>query len=401
MEVSDKARATLFAIPVPPPFSGPEINGELALRLGLGHNFCIHHLPTNVTPSNQLKGTLGIAKLAALMGFWLGLVVAMIRFRPEIVYLYLSQNLTGFFRDATIVMTARLMGARVIAHVRGGNFQNFYEHSNLLIRRLICLILSQLSYIILLAERFRGQFKGLIPERRIRVLYNAVDLDLFDGVKSQRQVADNAVTILFIGHLSIAKGFFDLLRAAPQVLDGVPGSTFAFAGEWLATEKNIFYSEDGRRLEHDSQDVYALWTKLQHRYNGRLRHLGTLPRQELAAAVKAADIFVFPSYSEGFPVVVLEAMAAGLPVVATPVGALPEVLKNGVNAIFVSPGDIDALARTLLELARQPELRERMGQANRDLVRANFSPEAMAARLALIFRECMTESPDASVVSQP
>jgi glycosyltransferase involved in cell wall biosynthesis len=288
-----------------------------------------------------------------------------------------------------VIIIAWIFGAKVIAHVRGSNFENFYRYVEPAFQRLIRFVIKRLTLVILLAERFRVQFRGLLPDDRIRVLYNAVDTHLFDDDKPRRLEDDITLTVLFIGHLSAAKGFLDVLKAAPQVLRAVPSLAFSFAGEWLEAEKNILYDEAGHRLEHDSKAIRQLWSELQHWYDGRLRYLGVLTRLEVVAVIKAAHIFVLPSYSEGFPMAVLEAMAGGLPMVVTPVGTLAEVLEDGVNCIFVSPGDVDALAKALIELANRPELRERIGQANRELVRIRFSMEAMAERLSSFFKECL------------
>ena len=86
---------------------------------------------------------------------------------------------------------------------------------------------------------------------------------------------------------------------------------------------------------------------------------------------------------------VLEAMAASLPVVVTAVGALPEVLQADMHAKFVPPGDAEALSKALIEMARQPEIRQRMGRANRELVEVHFTPGTVNMRLAEILRECV------------
>jgi len=376
----------LFVIPTPPPYSGPEIMGELLLRVGLSSNFHIHHLRTNVNLSNKGKGKFNFTKLSAFAAIWMRLILAILRYRPRIVYLYLSPNRSGFFRDAIIAVTANILGTKVIGHIHGSNFQYFYEHSNQICRRFICQALSRFSCIILLAEKFRSQFDGLVPEQRIHVVYNVVDTHLFKKKGEQSfPLSDNAMTVLFIGHLSTAKGFFDLLKVAPQVLEAVPNLEFAFAGEWLSTENNILYDEAGHLIKHDNMAIRSLWTELLRRYDGRVRYLGVLSRPALATAIKTAHIFVLPSHSEGFPIAVLEAMAGGLPLVVTPVGALPEVLEDGVNAVFVSPGDIDALAKALIELACQPEKRIQMGLVNRKLVETAFTPEVMRRRIAEIF----------------
>jgi glycosyltransferase involved in cell wall biosynthesis len=359
------------------------------LDSGLNDSYRIIHVRTNVNQSNRGKGRLNLSKLAALGSLWARLIAKVTRYRPRLVYLFLSQNRSGFWRDTGLILTARLARARVIAQVHGANFGNFYHHSGATLRRIIRLVVGQTSMVLLSAERFREQFKDLVPAKNVRVLHNAVDWRLFEEAGPRRSRADSAVKILFVGHLSAAKGFPDVLRASSRVFAEVPKSTFTFVGEWLKIERNILYDEAGRPLKHSGSEMEILWRELKHRYQDRLQHLQGLAKNGMVTLMKTADIFVLPSYSEAFPVVVLEAMAAGLPLVVTPVGALPEVLEEGVNGIFVAPGDSDAIAKALIELAQRPDLREEMGRANMELVRKRFSPEAITRQLAALFQECL------------
>lgn len=98
-----------------------------------------------------------------------------------------------------------------------------------------------------------------------------------------------------------------------------------------------------------------------------------------------ADIFVFPSYTEGFPMVVLEAMASGLPIVATPVGALPEFLEDGVNGFFVNIGDVDDLVERIEKLITDEELRTEIGLHNREYVVSRFDIKSIAKDLVDIW----------------
>jgi glycosyltransferase involved in cell wall biosynthesis len=243
--------------------------------------------------------------------------------------------------------------------------------------------------VILQAHRFRIQFRGIFPDKLIRILHNAVDVKPFDDFQLNEKNGDGVLTILFVGHLSQAKGFIDLLKAAPKVLDTISEAVFVFAGEWLIEERNILFDETGHRLHFNSESAYSLWNNLRRSYGERLKHLGVLTGGTKIKTFLSAEVFVLPSYSEGFPMVVLEAMAARLPVVATPVGALPEVLLEGINAKFVMPGDIDALAGALVELSCHAEKRKQMGLANRKLVETVFTPYRMSNNLAEIFRECI------------
>lgn len=116
---------------------------------------------------------------------------------------------------------------------------------------------------------------------------------------------------------------------------------------------------------------------------GRTERLGD--RADVPALLGSADMFVLSSTKEGFPYAVLEAMAAELPIVATRVGGIPEMIQDGVHGFLVAPRDVDALSAALRRLAGDPVLRRRMGKAAREKVAKEFRLEEMVSRTLKIY----------------
>jgi glycosyltransferase involved in cell wall biosynthesis len=115
------------------------------------------------------------------------------------------------------------------------------------------------------------------------------------------------------------------------------------------------------------------------------------PRKDVPALMHAIDVFVMPSIWEGFGLVLLEAMAAGRPIVASRVATIPEVVADGESGLLVPAGDPLALATALAELAEQPALAVRMGEAGRERLRKQFSVEKMVGDTELLYRELLEE----------
>ena len=115
------------------------------------------------------------------------------------------------------------------------------------------------------------------------------------------------------------------------------------------------------------------------------------PMRDLPVLFEEADIFILPSYFENFPIAVLEAMAAGLPLIVTPVGALPEVLNEGEHCLFIKAGDIDGLADRLKQLVAAPEQRAAMGAANAALFRQEFDRPAILAKIEHAYLRAMNQ----------
>jgi len=123
-----------------------------------------------------------------------------------------------------------------------------------------------------------------------------------------------------------------------------------------------------------AQMAAAQWRAAQSAVAESIEFTGWLSPQEVSALLDDADLLVLPTLREGFPSALLEGMAAGLPIVTTPVGGIPDHLRDGIHARFVQPRSPDALAAALVEVLEDADLRARMSQANLELVR-EFAPE--------------------------
>jgi glycosyltransferase involved in cell wall biosynthesis len=169
-----------------------------------------------------------------------------------------------------------------------------------------------------------------------------------------------------VGRLEEQKGHRFLLEALPHLAREI-------------SDLNVLLIGDGRLREDLQRQVREL--KVEHRVN----FLGT--RRDLPLLFRAMDVFVQPSLWEGLPLALLMAMGAGLPPVATRVSGVMEVIEDGVNGRLASPGDSQALAAAIADLARQPHLREQMGDAARQTVAEHYSQPAMLKKLAALYLE--------------
>lgn len=172
-----------------------------------------------------------------------------------------------------------------------------------------------------------------IPESKLCVIPYGVDTNLFTPPEEAKPT--KAFNLLFIGQLTQRKGLSYLLEAYKRIHG--PDTTLTVIGQ---------VQDDGAALQP--------WRHL-------IRHVPPVPRPQLAQFLQAADVFVFPTLVEGMPIVVLEAMASGLPVITTPNGP-GDVVRDQVDGFLVSPRDVDAIVEQLEQLRVNPELRAEMGQ---------------------------------------
>lgn len=198
---------------------------------------------------------------------------------------------------------------------------------------------------------------------RLKVIHCGVEPDLYDS----REPGSSGKRILFVGRLAAVKGVSVLLEAFARVAARHGEARLTLVGD----------GPDRRRLEAEAARLGIA---------AQVVFAGYRSQQEVAESLSAADVFVLPSFAEGVPVVLMEAMAARLPVVATRVGGVSELVEDGVSGVTVPPGDADSLAAALERMLDDPSGARAMGEAGRRRVVAEFASDKEAGRLARLFR---------------
>jgi len=222
--------------------------------------------------------------------------------------------------------------------------------------------------VIVLSDGWRRWFATRMDPGRLVVLRNAVDVRRFPVRAVPR--TDGVLRVLFVGAYDPAqKGAYDILAAAPEIVREAPQVRFVFVGR------------DVDELERR----FVAGTPMA----GHFEFLGSQDPAEMPDLFARADLLVLPSYGEGLPITLLEAMAAALPVVVSPVNAIPEVVSDPENGLFVPPGDRAALTRAIVALARDPERRRRMGAANRSKAEQELDVSRLAHTLGALYDELL------------
>lgn len=280
----------------------------------------------------------------------------------SIVHLHASWH-ASFWRKLAYAWVSWGKGAQVLLHVHPTYFMDFYEGSGPLRQRVIRATLQRCRALMVLTEEMAANLRVLAPDRRVYVVPNPVDLEEFSAPPAP---AREPATVLFLGWFVPGKGAYDLLEALARLQGRRPGLRAVFGGYKL---------EDQLR-----ERVRALGL------GGTVEVAGWCGRAEVVRLLRTCTLFALPTYSEGIPMAVLEAMACGTPVVTCPVGGIPAVARDGRNALFVKPGDVAGLAAALERLLDDPALRESMSQANREDIR-RYDVRTMGASLLGIYRE--------------
>jgi len=277
-------------------------------------------------------------------------VIARMLLRKEVALVHAHSASRGsFWRKSVCCMLSHMFGVPYIFHIHSGEFSVFYAREcGPLTKFWLRQTLQRAARVIALTEGWRNSFCKIAPNATIEVIGNPVNVT--DSLPVTRAGTGR---ILFLGRLRETKGVFDLVRAIPIVLKRVPSAIFVLAG-------------DG-----DSDSVRKLGESLG--IASAIELPGWIDGAQKDTALAAADLLVLPSYFEGLPVCVQEAMANGVAVVATNVGGVPDVIETGVSGLLVTPGDIQGLGEAIVSLLTDDDLRERTRAAAFESVRKNFS----------------------------
>jgi glycosyltransferase involved in cell wall biosynthesis len=211
-----------------------------------------------------------------------------------------------------------------------------------------------------------------LPAARIRVVYNGVPVDRFrPDAPGRRPLAPGArgPVILYSGRPTLIKGIGVMVDAIPLILREVPEAHFAFAGGTKAEFASLI---EGKSVPGD-----------------RVHVLGRISHADLPAVYASADIAVAPTFADNVPFWILEAMSSGLPVVASNVGGIAEVVEDGKTGILIAPGSPEVLARELIGLLKDPARRAALGGAARTSVSERFTWVQTAAATIDLYRSSL------------
>lgn len=261
--------------------------------------------------------------------------------RVDVAHLQVSER-ASFVRKGVLVALARALGLRTVLHHHGAELRPFVETCPPAMKRIVRGTVRMADVNLVLGEDWRDVLihqLGVAPERA-RILYNGLD-DIMDGPEEPRR---GPVRILFLAVMIQRKGARVLIEALTRLKHRRVEVVIAGGGPDLALCRA--YAE---RLGVAHLCVFA----------------GAVRRRQATRLMQSADMFVCPSYHEGLPLTVLEAMRAGKPVICTPVGAIPEAIEELGCATFVPVGDSAALAAAMDALIRDSDLRRARGAAAR------------------------------------
>ncbi|MFD2203305.1 glycosyltransferase family 4 protein [Shivajiella indica] len=287
--------------------------------------------------------------------------------RPDVIEINSSLVKKSFYRDRVYLKLTKIFSRKsktiLFNHGWNDDFKNQLCGQN---NSVLKDFYNAFDKIILLANYFKLELGEIgVDTSKIRIITTGINYKDFENLNVKKKFSNR---LLFLSRVEPEKGIYQFLEAIPTLLKFNKDFIFDIAG-------------DGEALESVKNH------EISKNFKDHIVFHGYVLGKEKIDLFKNAAIYIFPSYhGEGCPVSVLEAMAAGLPVIYTEVGALKELLKDGENGILIPPQDSKSLIEAVIQLHNGPDLRIKMGNTNKEIAEKEFDLKKIFTELEQIYK---------------
>lgn len=357
----------LLIVPLPPPMHGSNLmNQHVTQCKELFVKYDVHVLPLHYARTVSDIGSFRIQKFFLLLVYILRLVRELKVFQPDIAYFVPMVTGTSFYRDCLFVAMLKLFRVKIVYHLHGKGIKDTLS-SGLLFRLYHWFFKD--AFIIHLSSLLYHDIKPVAVFNQCRFLPNGIDSSDLTNIKPS--IVNTQPVFLCLANLFLAKGILTLLKTC-QILVG-KGHDF----------KVYFVGNPSSELSE--AEFLQIIKKMG--LSRRVEYLGPRYGKDKQDVLMNSDFFVFPSYKEAFPLVLLEAMAVGLPLVATSEGAIPEIIEQGKTGFIVEKQNALALAEKMEFLLTHPEQANVMGMEGCKRFKNCYTIEQFHRNLLKIFDE--------------
>lgn len=289
--------------------------------------------------------------------------------RPKLVHVHSSFG-TSFYRKIPFIYMASMFKIPIINHIHGADFDTFYVRANDRKKKLIQQVYSKCTRFIALSDEWKDRLSKIIPEEKITVIHNYSVLKK-DAV-TERVLRKCANKVLFLGEIGRRKGGYDIPEIVKKVAKQIPEVMFILAG--------VGSKEDETAIRKMIEDLGIA---------DNVMFPGWVRNQKKEQYLKDADIFFLPSYNEGMPMSILDAMGYGMPIVSTYVGGIPKLVFHGENGYLFTPGDTDGMADGIVSILEDEKKRIQMAEKSAAVIEQGYSLEQHIMQLIKIYSEEM------------
>lgn len=281
--------------------------------------------------------------------------------QSQIVHVNMASDVS-YYRKSIFIRTAYKFRKKIVIHQHGGDFQTFYQSqlSDKGKKRLES-IFARADAVIVLTSFWKNFFLQIVDEENIVVIPNGISVPQVNG----RQYGNHR--LLFLGRICREKGIKELVETVAELSHEYKDIQLFLGG--------IFEDNDLKKMTEGYPEIITL--------------LGWIEGNEKRKYLEECDIFILPSYFEGQPVSILEAMSYGSCVIASRVGGIPQMIEDQEEGLLIKPKDKNSLKSALAKALENEKLRERLGTAARKKVQEEFSIDQSIEKLLKVYRKVL------------
>ena len=328
------------------------------------NKFCnevgLKYIPTATSSSKYKKIIFSLKALYKVFGI-------LRKENIDIVHIHMAEK-GSVFREGAIAIFAKALGVKVIIHMHGASFEEWYYKQKKIMKKLIKWIINKCDIFIILGEQWRRFFETIIYDNsKINVLHNSVSVPKYNKYDLESK------EIIFLGMLIQRKGIDDLLKAISEI-------------------KNDFNDDVIFKLYGSDKDG-NIKSKINNLgLSSIVKYSGWITDENKEECFKKAMINILPSYNEGLPMSILETMSYGIPNISSNIAAIPEAIINEENGILIEPGDIKSLGKSILQLANSKQLRKKYSDLSYERAKNMFDLENHIDNLKIIYNKIYIRS---------
>lgn len=280
----------------------------------------------------------------------------------EIVHVNVASD-ASLIRKSFFIRLAKCFRKKIVIHQHGGNIEAFYQEQKEKRQKKIRKVFDMADVFLVLSVELQRFFQGIIEPSKVILFPNAVSVPAGVNKKYGQQ------QILFLGRLCKEKGLGELFAILPQLHEQFPKMRLLLGGVWESEEL---------RSQAETMKEYVT-------------ELGWVQGHRKEEYLQQSDIFVFPTYFEGQPVSVLEAMAYQCGIIASGVGGIPQMIEDKKTGILIEPQNTKSLQDALQTLLLNPEQCRKMGKMAGEKVKREFSIEKSVEQLVVLYRKLVQQ----------
>ena len=266
----------------------------------------------------------------------------------------------SFERNVFFVKVGKLFGKKIVMHMHCADFESYYNPSKH--KQRIVDTINACDLYLVLSDSWKQYFESIgVKSNIIKVLNNTITPPVTKRVKRSTDI----LNLLYLGVIGQRKGIYDILNA-------------------LKDNKEMFEGKVVLRIGGNQEEEKLQACINEYGLQEMVKFEGFVSGEKKIECLNWADVYILPSFNEGLPIGILEAMSYRHPIISTPVGGIPEVVKDGVNGIMVNPGNVQEIAKAISAFVGDKKLVEEYGMHSIELVKP-YLPETVFATLSEMY----------------